>query len=218
MRIGAALVAGMALIAGACAWTLSRAPQVVARANFSESVHKTIASTASPVGACQNREILPRYTTAIRLALTAVVGPEVSVEVLSGHRPLAAGSRGAGWEGDSVTVPVHPPASAASAGSSNWSPVAVCFALSRLNSPVGMLGFRTHDNPAVGREGKRLPGRLRIEYLRPGRASWWSMALAVARRLGLGRAASGTWNAALVGALASMLIALSGWMIMRELR
>ncbi len=31
-----------------------------------------------------------------------------------------------------------------------------------------------------------LPGRLRVEYLRESRASWWSRALGVARRMGLG--------------------------------
>ncbi len=164
--------------------------------------------------------MLPRGTTAIRLALTAVVGPEVSVRVLSGRRLLATGSRGAGWEGDSVTVPVRSTASvpSASAAGRRGKHISVCFALNRLNGTVGMLGVHTHDDPAVGREGKRLPGRLRVEYLRPGSKPWWSTALATARRLGLGRAASGTWNAALVGALAGMLIALSCWLVSRELR
>lgn len=225
MRIGAALVAGMVLIAGAGVWTLSRVPQVVARSN-SEYTHKQIALTVTPAGACQGRETLPRGTVAIRLALVAVVGPDVAVKVLSGSRLLAAGTRGAGWEGGAVTVPVHPAANGPSAGGSpsaevderSWAPVSVCFALSRLNGPVGMLGLHARRDPAIGQEGKRLPGRIHIEYLRPGAESWWSMALSTARRLGLGRAASGTWNALLVAALASGLIALSCWLVARELR
>jgi len=36
-----------------------------------------------------------------------------------------------------------------------------------------------------------------IEYLRPGESSWWSLATSVARRMGLGRAETGTWVALL---------------------
>lgn len=212
MRVGTALVAGVALIVVACAWTLSRTPQVIARSNYAFT-HTTIAATKTAAGACQGKETLPRGTSAIRLALTAVVGPEVEIKVRSGSRLLATGKRGAGWEGGSVTVPVHSASAARS-----WAPVSVCFSLTQLNGFVEMLGVRTHRNSAIGQEGKPLPGRLRIEYLRPGGESWWSMALATARRLGLGRAASGTWNALLVGTLASALIALSCWLVMRELR
>ncbi len=210
MHPRAALVAGVALIAVAFVWTLSRTPYVVARSN-SAFTHKTIAVTTTPAGACQGRETMPRGTTAIRLGLTAVVGAHVAVSVRSGSRLLAAGTRGAGWEGGSVTVPVRPVARATL-------PVTVCFSLSAMNGPVEMLGLRTHRSPAVGQEGKRLPGRLHIEYVRAGHESWWAMAAATARRLGLGRAASGSWNAVLVAVLAAALIALSSWLVVRELR
>jgi hypothetical protein len=221
VRVGTALVAGVALIAGACAWTLSRAPQIVARSNYGFT-HERIAATETPTGACQGEETLPRGTSAIRLALTSAIGPEVTVRVLTGSRLLAAGTRSPGWEGGSVTVPLHPTVSDGSAASGetarSQTPVSVCFVLSRMNGLVEMLGLHTRRGAAVGQEGKRLPGRLRIEYLRPSSESWWSMALATARRFGLGRAASGTWNALLVGALASALIALSCWLVARELR
>lgn len=212
MRIRAALVAGVVLIAAAGAWTLSRAPQIVTRSNYGFT-HKTIAATETPAGACQGGETLPHGTSAIRLALTAVVGPQVSVRVLSGSRLLATGTHGAGWEGGSVTVPVR-----STAGERSLVPASICFSLSQLNGPVEMLGVRTRHDAALGQEGKRLPGRVRIEYLRPSGRSWWSTALATVRRLGLGRAASGTWNALLVAALASALIALSCWLVARELR
>lgn len=210
MHPRAALVAGVALIAAAFAWTLSRTPQVVARSN-SEYTHKTIAVATTPVGACQGLETMPRGTIAIRLGLTAVVGPHVTVSVRSGSRRLAAGTRGAGWEGGSVTVPVHPAAR-------TTTPVTVCFSLDAMNGPVEMLGLRTRRSPAVGQEGKRLPGRLHIEYVRPGHESWWSKAAATARRLGLGRAGSGSWNAVLVAVLAATLIALSSLLVARELQ
>jgi hypothetical protein len=210
VRIRVVLVAGVALIVVALAVTLSRTPQVVARAN-SAFTHKTIATTTAPAGACQGRETLPRGGSAIRLGLTAVVGPEVKVRVLSGSRLLASGTRAAGWEGGSVTVALRPAASSAAE-------VTVCFRVDKLNGPVEMLGVRTHRDAALGQEGKRLPGRLHIEYVRPGQESWWSMAFATARRLGLGRAAAGTWNALLVLALTATLIALPSWLLTRELR
>lgn len=210
MRVRAALAAGVALIVLAVVLTLSRTPQVVARAN-SGFTHQTIAVTTSPAGACQGGETLPRGTSAIRLSLVAVVGPAVRVEVFSGTRLLASGRRGAGWEGGSVTIPLAPAPQRPAAAR-------VCFALENVNGPVEMLGLHTHRGAAIGHEGKRLPGRLHIEYVRPGSASWWSMALATARRLGLGRAASGTWNAVLVAVLAATLVALSCWLVTRELQ
>ncbi|HEY2768551.1 MAG TPA: hypothetical protein VGI76_09845 [Solirubrobacteraceae bacterium] len=210
MRIRVALVVGVTLIAVSLAWTLSRDPQVVASAN-SEYTHKKIAATTTPAGACQGRETLPQGTSAIRLGLTAVVGPRVTVKVLSGAHLLASGTRAAGWEGGSVTVPLHPAAQHAATAK-------VCFRISQMNGPVEMLGLRTSHGAALGQEGKRLPGRLHIEYVRPGHESWWSMASATARRLGLGRAAAGSWNALLVLALAATLIALSSWLLTRELR
>ncbi len=55
---------------------------------------------------------------------------------------------------------------------------------------------------------------LRIEYLRPGPGSWWSLASAVARRMGLGRAPSGTWVALLPLALMSVAVALAAWLVL----
>ena len=41
----------------------------------------------------------------------------------------------------------------------------------------------------------------RVEYLRAGHGSWWSRASSVARHMGLGHAASGTWIVFLLIAL-----------------
>jgi hypothetical protein len=210
VRIGVALAAAMLLIAIAFAVTLSHRPLIVVGDN-SEITHKTIAATTTPASACQGGEIIPRGTSAIRLGLTTVLGPEVTVRVLSGSHLLTQGMRTVGWEGASVTIPVRPVARTSE-------PVRICFRLSRLNGPVGMLGLRTRHGAAIGQDGKPLPGRLHIEYLRRGRGSWWSMASSIARRLGLGRPASGTWNALLVLALATALVALSSWLVARELR
>jgi hypothetical protein len=211
VRIGLALVAGLLLIALAAGVTLSHAPLVLAQENSASFPHTTVARTTIPTGACQTGEVLPQGTAAIRLGLTTVLGPKVTVRVLTASRLLAQGVHGPGWEGASVTVPVRPLAQ-------TFAPVRVCFQLSLLNGPVSMLGWHTGHAVAAIAEAKPLPGRMHIEYLRPARESWWSMASSTARRLGLGRAASGTWNALLVMALAVALIVLSSWLLKRELR
>jgi hypothetical protein len=211
VRIWLALVGGLLLIAAAAAATLAHAPLVTAGAN-SPVTHKELVTTTGPATACQAGEVLPRGTSAIRLGLTAALGPRVSVTAWSGSRLLARGTRAPGWEGASVTVALHPMAAR------TFAPVRICLQLALLNGPVSMFGWHTPHAIAARGGGKLLPGRMHIEYLRPGRRSWWSMATATARRLGLGRAASGTWNALLVGALAALLVVLSCWLVKRELR
>jgi hypothetical protein len=210
VRIGLALAAGLLLIALATAVALAHAPLVRVRQSSAQT-HTMLARTTIPNGACQAQEVLPQGTSAIRLGLVTVLGPEVAVRVFSGSRLLARGVHGPGWEGASVTVPVRPLAR-------TFAPVRVCFGLSLLNGPVSILGWHTGHAEAAIAEGKPLPGRMHIEYLQPARETWWSMASATARRLGLGRPASGSWNALLVMALAVVLIALSSWLLKRELR
>lgn len=210
MRIRLALVAGLLMIAIAGGVTLAHAPLVVARDN-SAVTHDELVKTTEPAGACQAGEVLPRGTSAIRIGLTTVLGPRAMVRVLAGSRLVTQGVQKPGWEGASVTIPVRRVAR-------TFAPVTVCLRLSLLNGPVAMLGWPTSRAVSAIGEGKHLPGRMHIEYLRRGSESWWSMASATARRLGLGRAASGTSNAFLVLALAAVLIALSSWLLTRELR
>jgi hypothetical protein len=204
-----ALAAGLLLIGIAAAASLAHAPLVVAHEN-APLTHATLVSTNTPTGACQAGEVLPRGTSAVRLGLTTVLGPRVAVQVLSHGRVIARGVHGPGWAGASVAVGLRPLAR-------TFAPVTFCFRMDLLNGFVSMLGWHTHRALAATADGKPLPGRMHLEYLRRGSESWWSMVLPIARRLGLGRPASGTWNAVLAAALALGLIALSSWLVVREL-
>jgi hypothetical protein len=199
----------LALIAVAVAATLAHAPLVVARKGG--AAEGILVGTTRPASACQSEETLPRDTTALRLSLTAALGPRVAVKALSGSRVLTRGTVSPGWSGASVEIPVKPV-------SRTLAPVEICFATTLMNGRVTMRGSRT--GPALAARSKEgpLPGRMGVEYLRPGTVSWWSRATSVARRLGLGRAASGTWNALLVMALAASFITLSSWLVLREIR
>jgi hypothetical protein len=209
MRIGIAIAAGLIAIAIGVAVTLSRSPLTVARGDSVTA--EPFEEVSKPASYCQAGETLPHGTSAIRLALLPVLGPRVTVTVLSGSRVVTRGARAAGWQGASVSVPVTPVARTVA-------PVRVCFGLSFMNGGVLLQGWPAPPAHATTSRAGPLPGRVGIEYLRPGRRSWWSLAAATARRLGLGRAWSGTGNALLVMALVATLIVLSSWLVIRELR
>lgn len=213
-RIGAgvALPAGLALTAIALGIALSASPSRVAGTNAVALDAQIGLAGGRAITACQADESLPRSTSAIRLSLEATVGPSVAVGVLSGGRVLTQGARGSGWTGASVTVPVR-------ALDRAVSQVTVCVALGRSRIPVTVLGARTSRAVAIRSVGGHaMAGRVRIEYLRAGDRSWWSQAIPVARRMGLGRAPAGTWVSLLALALMSMVVLLVSRLVIREAR
>src|SRR5580692_766768 len=190
-----ALVAGLTLIVAAIAIVLLQSPLTVLASN-STAAGERLALTASRAGACQAGERLPRDTLAIRLSLGAFTGSAVTVKAIAGTRVIASGERGPGWDGHTVTVPVAAVAHAVS-------PVRVCFA-----SPVAggepLTVFGSRSPPALAarsRRGEALSGRLRIEYLGRGSASWLALVPSVTRHMALGRAWSGIWVVFLVALL-----------------
>ena len=146
----------------------------------------------------------------MRLSLETVIGPRVSVRVSERGRLLASGRQIAGWAAGSVTVPVKPLARAAPDAT-------VCFTVGRSYKPISLLGDQTPPARAAVAYGKPLAGRVRIEYLRPGARSWWSLASSVATHMGLGHAGSGATIPVLAGALALAVVALAVWLALRDL-
>jgi hypothetical protein len=210
-RVAAALGLGLSLLAVSLVVVFSGSPLVLAGAN-PVPADRRIATAKSGAGACQGGEIVPTGVTAIRLILVAIVGPRVDLSVESPSGSVVSGSTGSGWTAGAVTVPVKPlphPITAAR----------VCFRLGRSVEAVAVGGSAAAPPLAArARSGETLPGRFTVEYLRPGRGSWWSSAETVSRRLGLGHAPSGTWLALpLLLAMGSVLTA-SCWIALRELR
>ena len=160
---------------------------------------------------CQADELLPRGTSALRLAFNMALGARLSVEASAGGRVVAHGLRASGWRGSDVTVPLTSTVSEAQH-------VTICMSFGVSNEPVGLIGGQTQPAKAARDDGKPLPGRVKIEYLHTGSRSWWSLAPDVVRRMGLGRAWSGSWVALLVAALMLATLAVGGWIAVRELR
>jgi hypothetical protein len=204
----AALVFGLALAVAAIGVVLSRSPITVAGTN-SVPASSIVAYLWGGVRRCERGGTLPQGTSAIRVSAFSNTGPRTTLKALSGPLVLTHGERDAGWGVDaSVTVPVRRvPRTVPN--------TTVCMALGPALEPVGLTGIEVPTTTANGRAGG---ARFRMEYLRAGHRSWWSLAPSVARRMGLGRAASGTWIVFVVIALMITVAALASRLLLRELR
>jgi hypothetical protein len=206
------LTLGIGLILGAAAIgiTLFEAPLTVARVNTAK--RSLLGATEEKIDACQSHEVLPRGTSAIRLHVYASLGPRVTVAVLEQGRVIAHGEQRSGWTGYVVTVPVKPLSSARRG-------VTLCFVLFlNGNETAAPMGETTTLARAANGYQTTLTGRVAVEYLRPARSSWWSLALPVARRMGLDRAWNGAWGALVVIVLMGGLVLLCSRLVLRELR
>jgi hypothetical protein len=206
-----ALAVGLTLLVLAIGVTLARTPMAVIATNGIPDAGE-VARTRRGASACQSSEVVPAGTTAVRLTLAAELGPSLTVAAKSGARTITHGARGAGWTGSSVTVPVQ-------RVSRTTSDAEVCFTLARPAEEIAIFGKHTsRANALVGPRGQGLPGRMGVEYLRPGSTSWLSLAPAIARRMGFGHAWGGTWIVfALLAAMASG-AGLLMWLTLGELR
>lgn len=209
-RARVALASGLSLMILALGVTLTRSPPSVARSDRTP-LEGTIAYMNSGSRACQAHEPLPNDVTAVRFSLYAGIGPRVDVDVLSNGRSIAHGVRGAGWRGESPTVHL----ATASSGAFD---AKLCFALGSSGERVGLDGSPAKPGEGViSQSGHSLGVKLRVEYLRSGDRSWFSLASVVARRVGLGRWAAGTWVAVLVLMLVVALVIGTAWLTAREL-
>jgi hypothetical protein len=199
-RVPMALAAGVLLIVVALGLVLSRAPLTVAATNGISAATK-VASTAGDATTCQSAGTLPAGTSAIRVSLSANIGPKVTIRVSAGGRTIAAGSRPAGWGlAETVTVGVKP-------------------------LPHAVAGVRLCTIIGAAVESFEIRGQiinkglyLRVEYLRPGKTSWLSLAPSIAEHMGLGRSPTGAWIAwlALIAMLA--VVALTSRLVLQEIR
>jgi hypothetical protein len=205
-----AIALGLALLAISIGLTLTRSPPLLAGTN-SILVATKVASTTRSASACQANEVLPANTSAIRLSLEATLGPRVTVKASSGRQVVTYGERPAGWTGLGVTVPVKRVPQSTSG-------VKICFAFGVENERVSIFGQTTSAKVAATGGEEVLPGRMRIEYLRSGHSSWWSLASSVSRRIGLGRAWAGTWIVLLLLTLMVTVATLTSWLVLQELR
>jgi hypothetical protein len=108
--------------------------------------------------------------------------------------------------------------------------VNVCIGIGPNNQPLTLLG--AEKPPAEGDRGQLgvnsptpaaagnspVGGRLGLEYITAGSGSWLTRVTSVAKRMGFGRAFSGSWIALLVLALTAAVAILAIRLAVRELR
>ncbi len=203
-RAKIALALGLMTVGLVMAAVLTGSPLVVAGTNSIAIQGST--ATKGDIHGCEPGGDVPAGTTAIRISLAAVVGPRVGITVLSGSRVVTEGERGSGWgTQDNVIVPVRRVARAV--------PDAfICTTIGPAVEPKAEEGLVV-DGTLVRRfttEARLLDDAwLRMQYLRPGPKSWWSLAPSIAYNMGLGHAAGGTWLVFLVLALMIVVATLS---------
>jgi hypothetical protein len=208
--VAVVLAVGLAFTVLAGVAVLSQSPLTVAGGD-SIPAKADVELERGDAVSCQPGGTLPRGTSAIRVAIEArAVGPTVTLRAYSGSHLVSQGQRAAGWgAAPTVTVPVNPlPHAVVHAR--------ICVALGATVEPVRLHGSAT--DPSSGQAGSLQGVALSMEYLRPGRESWWSLASSIAYRMGLGRAASGSWIVFLALALMLAVAVLAARLALRELR
>jgi hypothetical protein len=204
-RVRIALVAGLAILLAALAVVLSGSPLSVAGTNgvsyrYSRDFrpHDTVI--------CSDGDSVPQGTEAVRVSLSANIGPRVTIRILSGAERVSEGVRDAGWGVDeTVTIPVARVPRAIPRAR-------ICATVAPAVEPVQINGTRLP-------RGAGAPGvALRIEYLRPSHSSWLSLAASVAHHMGMARAPGGAWVAYLAIAVMIAICALAARLALQELR
>jgi hypothetical protein len=205
-----ALAVALALMVVTIGGVLSRSPLTVAGTNAIAAEREVLVAPGGQTTSCEQAGTLPQGTSAIRVSLTANVGPMVRVSLLSGSRVLTRGERPAGWGlATHVVVPVRRvPHTVRNAR--------ICTTIGPRAQLIAALG--TLVQPTAAEVIPLQDVRLRMEYLRRGPKSWWSLASSIAYHMGLGRAASGTWIVFLVLTLMIVVAILASRLTLRELR
>jgi hypothetical protein len=206
---GATLIVGLVALAIGLVAVLSHAERRLASAN-NVPIEAILAEKGRHARAvCQPEELVPAGTATLRVWLQAPdagPGPAVRVTVTTARgTSLGRGARPAGWHGGRLDVPldVAIPRDA----------VATVCATLAAGPSAAVVGAPSTGNapPARG-----LPGRMRIEYLRAGRESWWALAGTIADRVGYGHGRASAWPALLAAALALAAAGTALWALMRE--
>jgi Predicted membrane protein (DUF2142) len=205
LSVRLALAAGLAVTAATLAAVLTRPPlNVVAGSNGIPADPAVEFIRRGEVVNCQGGGTVPKGTEAIRVSLSANIGPRVSLKVLSGSTVVTEGERDAGWGADeTVTVPVARVAR-------NVPDAGICTTVGPVVEPIQINGAPVRTG------GGRNAVWLRMEYLRPGRRSWLSLAASIADRMGIAHAPSGAWVAWLTIAVMLAVGLLAVRLVLRE--
>ncbi|HEY2766609.1 MAG TPA: hypothetical protein VGI76_00015 [Solirubrobacteraceae bacterium] len=208
-KVTITLLASLAIMTAAVALVLSGSPPRIARAN-GPVAGNSLGVTQAEATICQANETLPAGASAIRVSIVAFLGSNMQVTVLQGGQPVTHGSRNPAWSGSTATIPIKPV-------DHTISNATLCIAFVPNSELLQIFGTRVtranvrnqalyfKSNPRapglpIGR-GTPLRGRVGVQYLAPGKGSWWSQIGSVTKHMGFGHFISGSWVALLAAAL-----------------
>jgi hypothetical protein len=161
---------------------------------------------------CEPGELLPGDTGGLRLAASsgATRGPQVDARIADAHgRTVASGVLRPGWRTGQVTIAITRVA--------RTLPGAVVCLVNRGPQMIALGGSAPDANFSVVLGGQPFSGRMRIEYMRPGRESWFSLLPVLAHRFSLAKAdLVRHWAAAAVLVLMVIVVVLATRTLLRE--
>lgn len=207
MRVRIALGAAAAALAALILLTLAGSKQRISGSN--RVPNPTFAATIPPHSSiCQRGELVPADTAALRMTIASYGQrtPPVSYDLRDpGGAQIASGSIGGGFRQGVVDLPL--------AGRVRTTRPGTRFCLTDAGSVrIALAGVAPYGATGARLElsgGSTPLGALRIDYLRPGRESWLSLAGVLAYRFTLGKGslvAGWAWAGALVLMLAVAVI------------
>jgi hypothetical protein len=204
-RVALATAGGVAALLVAIAVLLAQSPLTVAFTNTTSQSEDLMANVSQGVvKVCQREETVPSGITAIRLSLDSTFGPRVRLSIEAGGRRLVGATTGSGWTSREVTFAVRPL-------KRTVFPATLCASFHTQDELVQLLGTPSSSSMAARVQGAPLSGRVIVEYLEPGTATWASLASTIVHDMGLARAAEGAWYAYV--ALALMVAALTAALV-----
>lgn len=158
---------------------------------------------------CQGPEFVPGDAARLRVFVTGIAaGPPLAVELRDGGRVLARGRAPGGYGGGALVVSLD---AVAAPGVIDR----VC--LENLGDAAVPLGGEVvPPDQAARTDDARADGRVRFDWLRPGRESWLELLPTIAHRFGFGRSdLLGTWSLFLAGLLVLLSWIAALWLVLR---
>lgn len=160
---------------------------------------------------CEPGELLPGDTGGLRLAADsgASAGPRLTAHIFSARGAVSSGVLAPGWHSGAVLIPIRRVARTLAS--------AIVCLRNAGSRPVSFGGSAPASGFVIELAGKPFGGRLRIEYMRPGSESWFSLLPTLVHRFSLAKSdivRHWAWVAVLV--LMLLAIALAGRTMLRE--
>jgi hypothetical protein len=177
--LATATVGVILVLAGAVLVLSQRAPRLAGTNSIRPAGY--VATVAPGKRLCQPVEVVPADARAVRLFVGVYgrPGPPFDISVADSRGLVTAGSASSGYGDGDLRVPVRSVASARTGAT-------ICLR-NRGATRLALAGVGG-AGPGLTLGRQQVIAMIKVEWLRPGRESWWDLAAVVAHRFGIGKA------------------------------